>query len=129
MTQAIVPLNDLIPLIIEWGAQRGLHETTDLKPQLVKLTEELGEIAAGVARGDDERIHDGVGDLLVVLIQFGVIHGSLYRPKITTAYLENCLNLAWCEIHARTGETKDGVFVRDCNCNGEGCCSSSSQLG
>lgn len=127
MTHTNIPLNDLIPLIIEWGAERGLHETTDLKPQLVKLTEELGEIAAGVARDNKGQIEDGVGDLLVVLLQFGVVCCSRWVIGCSSeTFLEDCLNSAWIEIHSRTGKTKDGVFVRDCD--GEGCCSGSSQL-
>lgn len=101
----------LINNILDWGQKRGLHETQDLKPQLTKLIEELGEIAAGVARHDDERIVDGVGDLLVVLIQFGAVHRKQWGTD-PADYLEDCLNHAWAQIKDRAGKTKNGVFIK-----------------
>ena len=110
-------MNDLIQLILEWGYSRNLHDK-DLRPQLVKLTEELGEIAAGVARNDHARIIDGVGDLLVVLINFGAglarasYENTEDQNRFEQHFLEMCLQVAWREIKDRTGETRDGVFVK-----------------
>lgn len=114
-------LTSLIPLVQEWGAEKGLHanakSSADLQPQLTKLLEEMGEIAAGVARGNHEQIVDSVGDLLVVLIQFGAIHDKLLgldRATTTTeSYFEMCLNVAWIEISARKGKTVGGVFIKE----------------
>ena len=106
-------LNEMIRAALSWGEIRGLHMTMDLRPQLVKLTEELGEIAAGVARNDHERILDGVGDLLAVLIQFGAVHSKSVGAIAPETYLEECLGFALQEILHRKGQTRDGVFVRD----------------
>lgn len=99
---------NLTPDIIQWGAERGLHETDDLKPQLTKLIEELGEIAAGVARDDRARIIDGVGDLLVVLINFGAVFAKRFHDNelvdqqwIKENFLDLCLHTAWHEIKNR----------------------------
>lgn len=111
-----IKMSKLINNILEWGRTRELHNTTDLKPQLTKLIEELGEIAAGVARNDDARIIDGVGDLLVVLINFGAVHlrsANEYVEIKDSDYLEYCLNHAWEEIKHRTGKTENGVFIKE----------------
>ena len=113
-------MTNLTPDIIQWGAERGLHESNDLKPQLTKLIEELGEIAAGVARDDRTRIIDGVGDLLVVLINFGVVFAKRFhendlidQQRIKEDFLDLCLHAAWREIKDRKGVTQDGVFVKE----------------
>lgn len=103
-----------IEQVLAWGEAKGLH-TDNLAPQLIKLTEELGEIAAGVARQDPDRIIDGVGDFLVVLLQFGACMRERF-PELRIApedFLQVCLATAWSEIQDRTGKTVDGVFVRD----------------
>lgn len=107
-------IDSLIASVLEWGRQRGLHDTDDLRGQLTKLTEELGEIAAGVARDDDERILDGAGDLLVVLINFGAVWSKLYlTPDSSHDFLRRSLEHAWRQIAERTGKTVNGVFVKD----------------
>jgi uncharacterized protein YabN with tetrapyrrole methylase and pyrophosphatase domain len=108
-------MKSLISQVLDWGAARGLHDTTDLKPQLTKLTEELGEIAAGVARDDRDRIIDGVGDLLVVLINFGAVFNNHWPHSETSRvfFMEDCLKRAYDIIEHRTGKTVDGVFVKD----------------
>jgi len=112
-------MNDLIEDILDWGEARGLHEA-DLRPQLVKLIEELGEIAAGVARSDPDQIVDGVGDLLVVLINFGACYAKQIYPndieeqlRMERYFLEICLRAAYKEIKDRQGRTVDGVFVKN----------------
>lgn len=110
---------DLINRVCAWGKERNLHEA-DLRPQLIKLTEELGEIAAGVARQDENQIIDGVGDFLVVLIQFGACYAALAEPldkveqeRLSVHFLEMCLNHSWKEIKDRKGVTKDGIFIKE----------------
>ena len=112
-------MNQLIELVLDWGQTRGLHDS-DLRPQFIKLTEELGELAAGIARNNDEQILDAVGDFLVVLINFGACFAEhLYpdseedRLRLRQYFLTMCLNQAWKEIRDRKGHTKDGVFVKE----------------
>jgi len=112
-------LTQLIQAVVEWGHERGLHEGTDLQPQFVKLTEELGELAAGVARKDEARIIDAVGDMLVVLINFGAVFANhVYeegndRDDLKLNFLLYCLGVAWEQIKHRHGRTEDGVFIKE----------------
>jgi NTP pyrophosphatase (non-canonical NTP hydrolase) len=108
-------MNDLIQKVLAWGAARGLHDTDDLRGQMTKLTEELGEIAAGVARDDRPRIMDGIGDLLVVLINFGAVYDKSLGTPIESSkfFLEDCLKGAWDQIENRKGKTVNGIFVKN----------------
>ena len=109
----------LVKNVISWGQAKGLH-TPDLQPQFVKLVEELGELAAGIARKDTGKIIDAVGDMQVVLINFGAclarfIYPSDIEEQLTLEkyFMESTLNLAWDQIKDRTGHTRDGVFIKD----------------
>lgn len=107
-------LDTLIANVLEWGRIRGLHTTDDLKPQLTKLMEELGEVAAGVARNDDVQILDGIGDLLVVMINFGAVWNIRYgTPEDAHDFMRKALDHAWNQIANRTGKTVNGVFVKE----------------
>lgn len=113
---------NIIKQVLQWGKDKGLHNTADLGPQFIKLTEELGELAAGIARGNHAKIVDSVGDMLVVLIQLGAVHMNTlpsireecspeYLP--THDYLSYCLLNAWMQIRDRKGKTVAGVFVKE----------------
>lgn len=110
---------ELVENVIGWGQAKGLH-TPDLQPQFVKLTEELGELAAGIARNDKSRIMDAVGDMQVVLVNFGACFAKALYPsdieeqlRTEKYFMEATLNIAWKQIKDRTGHTRDGVFVKD----------------
>jgi uncharacterized protein YabN with tetrapyrrole methylase and pyrophosphatase domain len=110
---------ELVENVIGWGAERSLH-VADLRPQFVKLTEELGELAAGIARNNSSRIEDAVGDLLVVLVNFGSCYAMSKYPDDEEArkvfakeFLNSCLYEAWLIISVRKGFTKEGIFIKD----------------
>ena len=71
--------------------------------QLGKLIEEIGELAAGIARKDQDRVIDGIGDAVVVLTILSAQHGVM---------IEDCIEAAWNEIKDRKGKMIDGVFVK-----------------
>ena len=54
-------------LIRKWVHARNIH-TAHPKDQFLKVAEEVGEIGAGLARGDKELIMDAVGDTYVTLV-------------------------------------------------------------
>lgn len=56
---------DLTRKIEQWAIDRNLH-TADPVKQMLKLIEEVGEIASGMARGNMDEIKDGIGDVNVV---------------------------------------------------------------
>jgi NTP pyrophosphatase (non-canonical NTP hydrolase) len=79
-----------------------------MQAQTVKLLEECGELAAGVARKDIDRIVDSIGDAVVVLT---ILAAQVKVP------IEECIDLVWQEIRYRKGKMVDGVFIKE-NDNG-----------
>lgn len=97
-------LQSLIDRIEQWAHDRNLIEGATSQAQMVKLTEEVGEIAAAVARGNRDALKDGIGDAVVVLTILAAQNGLS---------LEECVAAAYDEIKDRKGRMVDGVFVRD----------------
>lgn len=95
-------MNELIKKIQIWSASKGLHEAQPEK-QMLKVIEEVGEVAAGLARGNYEAIKDGIGDTLVTLIVL------CQQLRLTP---EECLESAYKVIKDRQGRTINGVFVK-----------------
>lgn len=60
-------LNKLIENVQQWSIDRGLDKA-DSKKQLLKLYEEFGELASGIAKNKPGVIMDSIGDCVVVLI-------------------------------------------------------------
>ena len=94
---------NLIEKVEKWFIDRGLDKADPTK-QMLKLFEELGEVASGMARNDIEEIKDGIGDVLVVLI------GLSMQLKLD---LTECLQIAYNEIKDRKGKLINGVFVKE----------------
>lgn len=55
-------------LVKQWAVDRNLIEGSKPEAQCVKLIEEYGELARGIAKKDSALIKDSVGDTLVVCI-------------------------------------------------------------
>lgn len=96
-------MNDLITKVEQWFIDRNLH-TADPHKQMLKLFEELGEVASGMARNDIEEVKDGIGDTIVVLI------GLSMQLDLD---ITECLEIAYNEIKDRKGKLIDGVFVKE----------------
>lgn len=60
-------LEELMKLIQDWGAARGLA-TADFHVQMLKMYEEIGETAGAILRGNTTEVRDGIGDILVTYI-------------------------------------------------------------
>lgn len=60
-------LHKLITNVQQWSVDRGLDKA-DSKKQMLKLYEEFGELASGLAKGNKEVVKDSIGDVVVVLI-------------------------------------------------------------
>lgn len=58
-------MNQLTENIKQWATDRNLI-TAEPHKQMLKLIEEVGEIAAGLARGNSAEVKDGIGDVKVV---------------------------------------------------------------
>ncbi|MDY0394765.1 MazG-like family protein [Virgibacillus halophilus] len=96
-------MNELIKLVEEWAKNKGLDKA-DSSKQFLKVTEEVGEVAAALARGDVDLLRDGIGDVVVTLI-------ILARQNDMDLY--ECLNQAYTEIADRKGQMVNGVFVKE----------------
>lgn len=92
----------LIESVEQWARNKGLDEAESSK-QMLKVVEETGEVAAALARNDQDALRDGIGDVVVTLIILALQNDmDLYE----------CLNFAYDEIKGRTGKMVNGVFVK-----------------
>lgn len=100
-------LQELTDKIRTWAIYRGLDEA-DPNKQMLKLMEEVGEIAAALARGDIEAAKDGIGDVHVVQ--------TILSMQLGTS-IEECVGIAYDEIKDRKGKMINGVFVKEADLN------------
>lgn len=91
--------------ILAWANDRNLVEGATPHAQMLKLTEEVGELAAGIAKGNLEATKDAIGDCVVVLTILAAQHGL---------FIEGCIDAAYEEIKDRKGKMVNGVFIREC---------------
>jgi uncharacterized protein YabN with tetrapyrrole methylase and pyrophosphatase domain len=89
--------------VLTWANERGLLAYGSPCAQYLKTSEELGELAAAMARHDPEKIADALGDVLVTLI---ILAHLLDCDPVT------CLAGAYDEIKDRRGLLRDGVFIK-----------------
>ncbi|MER2153585.1 MAG: MazG-like family protein [Solibacillus sp.] len=95
-------MNELIKQVEQWSINKGLDKAESSK-QFLKVTEEVGEVAAALARNDKDALRDGIGDVVVTLIILAQQNGM---------DLTECLSCAYDEIKGRTGKMVNGVFVK-----------------
>lgn len=96
-------MNNLTAKIEEWAIERNLH-TADPNKQMLKLMEEVGELAEGMAKQNEPEIVDALGDIYVVLTILSMQLGF---------DIERCINGAYDEIKDRKGKMLNGVFVKE----------------
>lgn len=92
--------------IIQWAEDRNMIKPDRLTglAQLAKVTEELGELSAGINKNDEDKVKDSLGDILVTLI--------ILAQDLNLDLLD-CLNSAYRVIQNRKGKTINGVFVKE----------------
>ncbi len=93
-----------LALIRQWAEDRNLVKGATRQSQMLKMTEEVGELAAGIAKGREAEVKDAIGDCVVVLTILAAQSGML---------IEDCIDAAYAEIKDRKGKMVDGVFVRE----------------
>lgn len=97
-------VDQLFSFVEQWAFKRGLLNPDYAKTQMLKVTEEVGEIASAILKDDREKIKDGIGDAFVTLI---ILQAQLgFDPA-------ECLKAAYDEIKDRKGELKGGSFVKE----------------
>lgn len=63
-------------LVKQWAVDRNLIKGSTPEAQCIKLIEEYGELARGIAKKDEALIKDSIGDTLVVCIILAAQLGS-----------------------------------------------------
>lgn len=100
-----LPLDTLVELISNWARDRDIYEYSTPTAQLLKAVSEMGEIADAEIKGDDAGQIDGVGDVVVCLINYAEMNGFTLAEAVQAAYTE---------IKDRKGRmVPSGAFVKD----------------
>lgn len=91
--------------VIRWAEARRIIPNSTPETQLLKAVSELGELADATIKKDRPKIADGVGDVMVCLINYCALQDL---------DLVECLELAYNEIKDRKGTLlPSGVFVKE----------------
>lgn len=91
--------------VTQWAKDRKIIPNAKPHTQLLKAFAEMGELADAENKLDMDGIKDGVGDVLVCLINYCALR------EIS---MVECLALAYDEIKDRKGELlANGVFVKE----------------
>lgn len=99
----IMNLNELTEFIEGWAEDRGLDQAQPEK-QMLKLMEEVGELAEGLAKDNIRQVVDSIGDVYVVL--------TILAMQMDLD-IESCIDVAYEEIKDRKGKMVNGVFVKE----------------
>lgn len=97
--------DDLEEKVEQWAYDRGILTNGTATAQLLKFIAEAGELADAHNKNDEAGIIDGIGDVLVCLINYCAIAGL---DMLT------CLGMAYDEIKDRKGYLNaNGVFIKE----------------
>jgi len=103
--EPIKDMDELYILTSDWHYERKITVNGRAETQLMKLIEELGEVAAAMARNNKEGVKDGIGDMLVVMVALAELSGTS---------LLQCWEIAYEEIKDRKGTLlPNGNFVKE----------------
>ncbi len=91
--------------VMQWAKDRDIYENGTALGQAKKTLEEAGELLAAVAANDREEIADAIGDVMVTLVNVGVL---------CDLDLRQCFYNAYKVIEPRKGYmNKAGQFVKE----------------
>ena len=91
--------------IIQWAEARKIIPNSTPTTQLLKAMSELGELADATIKDDRFGIYDGVGDVMVCLINYCALQDI---------NLVDCMEAAYEQIKDRKGTLlPNGVFVKE----------------
>jgi uncharacterized protein YabN with tetrapyrrole methylase and pyrophosphatase domain len=93
--------------VIRWSEARGIIPNSTSLAQWNKADEEMDELLTAIVNRDRPGIIDGVGDVLVCLINVCALEDL---------NMTQCLKSAYKQIKHRTGHiNKEGIFVKETN--------------
>ena len=93
----------LTACVERWVKNREIDKAHP-RMQLIKLAEEFGEIAEGLAKKDKQLVADGVGYAYITLVALCATLGL---------EINECVYHAYKEIEDLKGETVKGVFIKE----------------
>jgi phosphoribosyl-ATP pyrophosphohydrolase len=92
-------------LVMRWAQDRGIYENGTALGQAKKTLEEAGELVAAIEANDRAEIADAIGDVMVTLVNVGVL---------CDLDLRQCFFNAYKVIEPRKGIMgKDGIFYKE----------------
>ena len=94
----------LISDVVDWADDKGLVKEENSDKQLIKVIEEVGELASAILKKKRKEEIDAVGDIMVTLIIFAEIRGY---------DVMSALGYDYQEIKDRKGKMVDGSFIKD----------------
>jgi NTP pyrophosphatase (non-canonical NTP hydrolase) len=97
-------IKELEMLIANWAEEKGLLNPEFAPKQFMKIQEELGELASAIIKDDQDKEIDGFADVLITIIVLA------WQRNIN---LKHALNMGWDEIKDRTGQLKNGSFIKE----------------
>ena len=95
-------MNVLVGLVEAWAIDKGLHKS-DPSKQLLKVFEEVGEVTQAFTRNQYDELKLELGDVLVTVIVFAMQNHL---------DVDDCLQKAYDKISKRSGEMRNGIFVK-----------------
>ncbi len=95
---------ELESLVDDWAIKRSIYSQGTHIGQAMKTLEEAVELSTAIVKDDPQETKDAIGDIVVTVIIQAHMHGWS---------LTSCLEHAYDQIKDRTGETKDGIFLKD----------------
>jgi NTP pyrophosphatase (non-canonical NTP hydrolase) len=127
--------------IRQWADEKGILSKGDVKTQMVKLVEEMGELGKSIMKNDRDEFIDAIGDCVVVLTNIAALGEKYFTEQCETCHgeggyyedvagdggskmyihcdceeeikIEDCINSAYDVIAKRTGKMVNGTFVKD----------------
>lgn len=104
-TQAMT-FEELQEAIIQWANDRSMikQDRLTVLAQLAKVSEEHGELSAGINKNDEDKTKDSLGDILVTLI--------ILAQDLNLDLLD-CLNEAYNVIKDRKGKVINGSYIKE----------------
>ena len=94
-----------IERIQKWSQQVGIYEHSTVQAQTLKAVSEIGEVADAVIKHDLTALEDGIGDVIVCLVNVAYMSGI---------DIEDAFAKVTDEVTARKGRmVAGGAFVKD----------------
>ncbi len=75
--------NEFKANVQQWATDRGIYANGKASSQLLKALSELGELADAIAKNDRDGIADGLGDVMVCIINYCTMAElPIYAPRL-----------------------------------------------